>query len=120
MQNRTSYQVLTENEKTMLERLLEAEFPGRDQIRQQITKSVATVIDEYGSLRFDVRSDIKAPVTRRIPIEAETEDTDGVPIHLLLHVVEGKIAELEIYKDDGSPIRKMPAASKLRLIRVGQ
>ena len=77
------------------------------------------VIDEYGSLRFDVKTDIKAPVIKRIPVEAETEDADGVPIHLLLHVVDGKVAELEVYKDDGSPITKMPAASQLRLIQLG-
>jgi len=119
MKNKTVYQALSKNERAILERLLEADFPGREQIRQQINNSLVTIIDECGSLRFDVTSDIKAPVIKRIPIEAETNDSDGVLIHLLLHVVDGKVAELEIYKDDSSPITQMPNASALRLIQLG-
>ena len=118
MKNKTSYQALTKNEREIIERLLEADFPGRDQIRQQFNNCLVTIIDEYGSLRFDIRSDIKAPVIKRVPIEAEAQDVDGVPIHLLLHVVDGKLTELEIYKDDSSPIAQTPVASKLRLIRL--
>jgi len=47
---------------------------------------------------------VKAKVKRRIPAEAEFRDTDGVLIHILLHVIDGKVNELEIYKEDGSPI----------------
>jgi hypothetical protein len=43
-------------------------------------------------------------------VEASAIDGDGVPIYLLLHVVNGMVAELQIYKADGSPIQVMPLA----------
>ena len=36
-------------------------------------------------------------LTTRIPVEAEVEDLDAVTIHLLVHVIDGYIDELEIY-----------------------
>lgn len=66
-------------------------------------------IDSNGSLRFILASTTVAPVNRRIPVEAQCRDFDAVMIHVLLHVVEGKLAEFEIYKDDSSPVRRMPA-----------
>jgi len=35
-------------------------------------------------------------------------DADGVQVEILLHVVDGRLNELEIYKVDGSPIIKQP------------
>ena len=47
----------------------------------------------------------RADVVRRIPVEAESFDGEGATVHLLLHVVEGQINELEIYREDGKPPR---------------
>jgi hypothetical protein len=42
---------------------------------------------------------------RTVPVEAEALDADGVPIHALLHLNGlGNPVELEIYKDDSSPL----------------
>lgn len=38
---------------------------------------------------------------------------EGPHVNVLLHVLEGLLAELEIYKDDGSPIKKSPLAESL-------
>ncbi len=73
-------------------------------------------IDEDKSLEFSVKSDVKSKVKKRIPVEAEFEDADGVLIHILLHVIDGKANELEIYKEDGSPIIKRPDPSKMKVI----
>lgn len=102
----------------IIERLLEVDFPGRDVILEQINNSVVTEIDENGSLEFDVKIKTKANVKRRIPIEAEYEDADGITIHLLLHVVDGIVKELEIYKDDTSTTIKMPEVKNLRLLNL--
>ena len=40
----------------------------------------------------------RATVLRRIPIEAEADDLDGMTIHVLLHVINGCIDELELYQ----------------------
>jgi hypothetical protein len=37
-------------------------------------------------------------------VESEARDTDGVIIHVLLHVVDGKASELEFFKEDSSRI----------------
>ena len=87
-------------ERSLLDRLLEEEFPGRDELREQLSSCLVEPIDRNGSLEFAVRTDVKTPVRWRIPVEGEAQDEDGVTIHVLLHVIEGKVDELEIYKDD--------------------
>jgi hypothetical protein len=60
-------------------------------------------IDAEGSLELQPSHDARpAEVVRRIPVEAETEDVDGVPIHVLLHVVNGYMNELEVYREDSA------------------
>ena len=72
-----------------------------------------TQIDEGGSLQFSIEALSSAPVLERIPVEAEYMDADGITVHVLLHVVDGKLLELEIYKDDSSLVLIPPQASKL-------
>lgn len=57
-----------------------------------------------------------AKVIRRIPVEAEAEDSDGATIHLLLHVVDGYMKELELYRDGVGAVKRLPAAEDLRVI----
>jgi hypothetical protein len=56
------------------------------------------------------------PVVQRIPVEAEAKDEDGTVIHALLHVVNGRPTELEIYSESGTPAKRMPPASAFELI----
>jgi len=70
----------------------------------QVQNATVVPIDSNGSLRFIVDSSVKAGVTKRIPVEAQHLDSDGIWVHALLHVVDGQISELEIYKDDSSPL----------------
>ncbi len=119
MSQNSLYRRVADFERKIIDVLLEAEFPGRSEIRQQLNDCRVKTIDENGSLEFELNTHIKADVRRRIPIEGEIEDADGVLIHVLLHVVNGEVKELEIYKDDSSHIIRMPDASTLRLIQVG-
>ena len=48
----------------------------------------------------------KAQVVRRVPVEAEVEDEDGVTVHVLLHVLEGALAELEVFHEDLKQLRR--------------
>ena len=43
---------------------------------------------------------------------------DGRLIHALLHVVSGRPIELEIFKDDGSRVRQMPAPAAFELMQL--
>jgi hypothetical protein len=105
-------------EQAILLRLLEAFFPGREELMVQLSCCRVRTIDSEGSFSFQVLEGKPAPVNRRIPVEAEVEDTDTIMIHLLLHVVDGWARELEIYKDDGSEILKAIDASKLQLVQL--
>ncbi len=86
-------------ERKIFDRLLEPKFLGRDALRDQLRDCLVKVIDQNGNLKILVRPDVRAHVKYRIPVEGEFEDRDGVTAHVLLHVVEGKADELEVYKD---------------------
>ena len=107
---------ISEFERQVLERLLSAPFRGRDEVSSQIQNSQVEVIDKEGSLKFSYEGSKKAIVDKRIPTEGEAPDTDGVPIYFLLHVVDGIINELEIYKADGTKIIAMPNPSAILLL----
>ena len=114
--NMEDYRAQTEWERGLFDRLLEASFSGRDQLKAQLREAVVRKIDEKGGLAIRVTTGQKAEVLRRVPVEAECADADGTTIHFLLHVIDGTAKELEIYKEDGSPIRKMPSLDALRVV----
>jgi hypothetical protein len=99
-----------------LERLLEAEFPGRDELAPILRNSLVRTIDKDGGLELRSQVSGEAPVVKRIPVEAEAKDDDGFRVHALLHVVGGRPVELEIYKDDGSTVKRMPPVWTFELI----
>ncbi len=103
-------------EHDLLMHLLRGDFPGRRQILDQMQSVEVMRIDPEGSLKLrsqgpkanvrdnDYPSD---RVNGRIPVEGfymDDVDESGALVHLLLHVIDGKIDELEIYKEDGTPI----------------
>lgn len=104
-------------EREVLETLLGVPFPGSEELRAQL--GALRVSEEYTgddpSVIFSVTRPATppAPVRRRIPIEAEAPDSDGATIQILLHVVDGFIWELELYRPDGKPIQRRPDARSL-------
>ena len=117
-----NYRNLTEREKEILDFLLKEDFPGRDELVIQVANSKVRTIQEYndnwGSLEFLIKTDIRANVNERVPVQASTLDRDNIPITVLLHVVSGNIDELEIIKADNSPIIKPFTAADLRIDKV--
>jgi hypothetical protein len=112
----TEFRLATDAERKLLRRLLDAEFQGRQQLANALDDLEVRTVDEVGSLELRVNPSAVVPVASRIPVEAEAEDEDGITIHVLLHVVGGRPVELEVYKDDGSPIQSMPNASDFRVV----
>jgi hypothetical protein len=113
----TTYRQMSEYEASLLARLLEVDFEGRDAVAQQVQNAVVREIDEYGSIEFRVDDERRAAVTQRVPVEGEANDVDGVPIWVMLFVVNGKVDELEICKADGSPIVRKPLARDLEILK---
>ena len=107
---------LLEAEKKILAVLLAADFPGKEALAEQSANATARRVDDDGSLEFRIADGPPAQVVRRIPVEAEAEDADGATVHILLHVVDGYINELELYRDGEGSVQRMPAAEHLRVI----
>ncbi len=83
--------------------LLSQPFPGSEALTEQYRSVRGVVIDLDGSLKLESTTGPPAEVVRRIPVEAEGVDEEGEPVHVLLHVVEGRMVELEVYREDGKP-----------------
>jgi hypothetical protein len=96
--------------------LLGTDFSGRDALVEQVATASVREIDHNGSLEFAPTDRTLAEVARRVPVEAELDDKDGVTIHVLLHVVDGLLKELEIYRDDSGPVQRVLAPGDLRLM----
>ena len=78
------------------------------------------VRDAGGSLELRLTCPAaEATVVSRIPVEAEGFDSDGCCIHFLLRVVDGRVAELEIYKDDGTRMKRFPRPEDLTVTVFG-
>ena len=109
---------LAPNETKILRKMLSQDFPGRNEMASQIERAQARQIDEEGSLEFKVPPEPRIETKHRIPVEAECADIDGVRVHFLLHVVDGRIKELEIYKEDSSPLFSRPCPDRLEVIAL--
>jgi hypothetical protein len=110
----TETRTLSTRERRILERMLSQLPSGGDALRDQLKFAKVSTIDQDGSIRFLVNSPKRASgISDRVPVTAIFDDTDGIPIYLLLHVVEGKLSELEVYKADGSQITARPESERL-------
>lgn len=117
------WRALEPAEVAVLDLLLANDFPGRSELAAQARSALASRIDHEGSLRFQVDGP-QAEVRGRVPVEGHYHDDGSGPgphrpaVNLLLHVVEGRLHELEVYKDDGSAILIQPFAIPLAEIEV--
>jgi hypothetical protein len=106
----------TAQEQALLNRLLEAEFPGRNELEPLLRRVFVKTIDEDGGLELQSQIEGTAPVVKRVPVEAEGRDEDGVMIHMELHVVNGRPIELEFYREDTQTVKKIPPPSAFEVI----
>ena len=108
-------------ESYLLERLLRVHFSGAAELRTQLRMAQVRTIVDYAesdaSLEFLVPKEAPVALTRvRIPTEASYVDRDGVEVHVLLHIVDGRLRELEVYKDDGTEILVDPVSAPLHIV----
>lgn len=110
------FRPLSDLERQLLVALLSTDFSGREAVAEQVAVASVREIDDNGSLEFAPSDKTPAEVVRRIPVEAELDDSDGVTIHVLLHVVDGLVKELEVYRDDSGRVQRALAPQDLRLL----
>jgi hypothetical protein len=106
----------TATERSLLERLLEADFPGRGELSPLLRNVLVRTIDKDGGLELQSQVEGKAPVVKRVPVEAEGKDEDSAVIHMELHVVDGRPVELEFYREDTETVKKIPPPATFELI----
>ena len=108
---------LTRWERSILSRLLEELFSESHPFSRQLESVI--VAEEYGPGDPTVALRVEDPTVRRGeerlgPIASATAtDCDGCVIDVLVHVREGKLDELVLYRVDGETIRELPLAVKL-------
>lgn len=107
---------LADEERQILEVLLAEQFPGKEALAAQLLQTQARRVDAEGSLELVVSGGPLADVVRRIPVEAEVDDIDGTTIHVLLHVVDGFLNELELFREDGGVIKGLISPNGLRTL----
>jgi hypothetical protein len=113
---------MTARERALLEKLLEADFPGRDALVQQSKGCLVRNFedgDNYGAIEFHIRNRIPANVVERVPVEGRAFDIDGVPIDHMLHVLDGLLTELDVVKASGTPIERFPDPQEMDLFVRG-
>jgi hypothetical protein len=109
---------LNEYELVLLQHLLCIDFPGRDQLSQHLLGTTVRYECKYClTVEFEVSAGYpRAELKRRMPVEAQGLDADGVRIHYLLHTIDGRFAELEVFREDPRDVQRLPEANALRLV----
>lgn len=92
-------------ERALMERLLDVpDFSGRAALLRQWSGAVVQSVTDDGTFLIRPNADAAdAHVRHRIPTEGEIDDRSGA-IHVLLHVTDGRMSEVEIYHDAGEPV----------------
>jgi hypothetical protein len=98
--------------RALVQRMLRETFAGAAQLRAQLGSAVLAPTERDGCWSFQVVSQYLAMVHRRVPVQAEATDSDGVPLHASLHVVGGVLHELEAVREDGGPVLAWPETAE--------
>jgi hypothetical protein len=112
---------LSPTEQQILDKLLSPEFPGKAKLAIQAKGCLATPLDDDGGIKLRPACSLPPAleIKSRVPTEGEFPDSDGIVVHVLLHVIDGFIDELEIYKEDGSEIRCLEAVRDMDVFAPG-
>lgn len=92
-----AYRKLKKEETEILNALFAKNFPYRDAIREQIDNSLVRSVNckcGCNTIEFSTKSKNLIPTKERIPVEASYFKGEQ-PYEILLHVVDGKVNELE-------------------------
>lgn len=99
--------LLNSVEKQWIDKLLSADFKGRDILHEQLNNSEVFVEKDFSfiSLRFVTSTDEERfPYNIRVPVEMRAYQSASAPIVFLLHLKDGLVNELEIITADSSKI----------------
>jgi hypothetical protein len=114
----SEFRPLSAPERELLEKLLEPEFAGRDELRSQLSAVTAKQVIEDGTLLLQCGPSRPFPRKHRLAVEGVCRAADGKEIAVLLHVDRhGFMNMLEKLKYDQTPIINPPTAGNLTVLR---
>lgn len=108
---------LSDNERAVVARLLSVPFPGRDELRAQL--SFTTVEGRCGcgcatvDLAVERGTAAPAPVLSSAPVSADLSDGEYYAGIVLLVDDEGYLSCLEVYAIGDEPVRQLPLADQI-------
>jgi hypothetical protein len=102
-----------------MENLMERDFAGREALLEQLNSSHVRWIgpENAPAMLFRIPGCVQpAGVEYQTPLEAEgiALDEDGVPIRFVVRLEDGFLDELEVFREDGAPIRVLPNIASIR------
>jgi hypothetical protein len=113
----SGFRQLTDRERGLLEKLLEADFLGRDELRTQLGSVTAKQIEEDGTLSLQCDSGTSSPGKFALAAEGTCKDADGGSMSVMLHLNrDGFMTMLEIIKYGTAPIIIPPSGDDLALL----
>lgn len=107
---------LTRAERDILDAMLPSEHSGRAVLIRQAEVASVSWLDSRGqpAILLEVNPQlVPALATDGVVAEAVAADSDGVLMHLLMHVRGGYLREVEVYREDGDAVIDFPATSAL-------
>jgi hypothetical protein len=107
-------------ELSLLERMLPVGHHCREALLAQAMGSSVSWLDSLGqpAILFDVPDSVERAPCSGVVAEASAIDLDREPIHLLLHIKSGKLAEIEFYREDGHAVVELLSSKTSALIRA--
>lgn len=105
-------------EKKYLEKMLNSSFKFKEDVINQINNAdiIREYTDYYLSIKFILDNTLKCPSENTgVPVEMRIYKTGESPIQFLLHMSQGVITELEIFKADSSKIDKEIALDNAKI-----
>jgi hypothetical protein len=115
MSERFTFLTLPAWHRQTLLRLMQDDFPGRQEVQQQLESAEYELVGANGSLQIFPRGAPIAPVKKRIPVEAYSFDRDETVVMVLLFTRRGFVSRLEILRGDGAPLQKRPEPDDLNV-----
>ena len=107
---------LTSTERALLDSMLDNDFDGVAELREQARRATASTSCECGCMTIDLHVPDDAPVSAAVgpaPVEGSVLDAAGEQIGgVLLFLVEGRLAGLEVYSFD-EPLPAVPAPERV-------
>lgn len=108
---------LRDDERAIIEKLVE-NTPYEDTVVAELARLPVQDMPDggMGSLKFRTRRLGKAVYGKEIA-EGAFQDADGMPVSVTLSLDDGgELFEFDVFKADGSPLKRYPDAGELKII----